>query len=107
MKRTALILVLLFLGTALLRADGMRYIRGVVRDSVSDEPLNHASVTIDKSSTGAITDNDGIFEMSIPSKAKFLTVSCLGYEKKTVAVNRSTLNLYAVYLSPSPKCSAR
>ncbi len=100
MKRTALILVLLFLGTALLRADGMRYIRGVVRDSVSDEPLNHASVTIDKSSTGAITDNDGIFEMSIPSKAKFLTVSCLGYEKKTVAVNRSTLNLYAVYLSP-------
>ncbi|MDE6098797.1 MAG: DUF5686 and carboxypeptidase regulatory-like domain-containing protein [Muribaculaceae bacterium] len=78
----------------------MRFIRGIVRDSITDAPLSHASVSAGKSSRGAITDDNGLFELSVPSAARTMTVSCLGYEKKTVPVNNSSLNLYAVYLLP-------
>lgn len=95
-----MIFLLLLFAAGMLCAEEMRFIRGVVRDSLSDAPLSHASVSIGKSSKGALTDADGIFELSIPASARSMTVSCLGYAKKTVPVNNSSLNLYAIYLSP-------
>lgn len=92
--------MLLFLGCIMLRAEGTRFIRGIVRDSITDAPLSHASVTIGKSSRGTLTGDDGLFELSVPASAQSMTVSCLGYARKTVAVNRNSLNLYAIYMSP-------
>lgn len=75
-------------------------IRGIVRDSVTDLPVSHASVSVGGGTRGTLTDDTGIFELSIPRSARSITVSCLGYSRKTVAVNNTSLNLYAIYLTP-------
>lgn len=75
-------------------------IRGIVRDSVTDQPLAHASVSLGADSRGALTDDSGIFQLSIPRTARTITVSCMGYHRSTVPVNNTSLNLYAIYLQP-------
>lgn len=67
-------------------------IKGSVTDE-SDFPLPGASVIVGGTTTGASTDFDGNFELSVPSNAK-LTVSYLGYITKTVDVaGQTTLNI--------------
>lgn len=75
-------------------------VRGIVRDSVADTPLGHASVTLAGRSRGTVADDDGIFEMTVPENAKALKISYIGYKAKTVPLRRTSHNMYAVYLSP-------
>lgn len=77
------------------------FISGIVRDSVTREPLPYASVTLAGESTGTLTDDRGIFELTVPRSARQLQVSCLGYEKKNVELRRGMVNLYDVHLSPT------
>ncbi len=77
------------------------FIRGMVRDSVSDLPLPFASVVATGSRRGTVTDDNGIFEISVPTATPSLQITCMGYNKKTIRIKRGNLNMYAVYLSPS------
>ncbi|MDE7468453.1 MAG: DUF5686 and carboxypeptidase regulatory-like domain-containing protein [Muribaculaceae bacterium] len=77
------------------------FIRGIVRDSITDEPLPYASVIIGDAGRGTVADDDGVFEFTMPADASSFQVSYMGYDKKTVPVKRGRLNMYAVYLSPS------
>lgn len=76
------------------------FIRGIVRDSVSDEPLPYASVYITGRSNGTLTDSKGIFELTVPDTTSSLTVMCQGYGRKIVPVRKNRVNVYAVRLSP-------
>ncbi|MDO4319208.1 MAG: DUF5686 family protein [Bacteroidales bacterium] len=77
------------------------FVRGIVRDSVTDEPLPYASVVVSDAKTASVTDKNGIFEMAVPDRARALQITCVGYEKKLLPIHRGQLNTYAVYLSPS------
>lgn len=77
-----------------------RHIYGVVMDSLTDQRLENVSVTLGDGRTSAMTDADGIFELAIPTSAKFLNISRIGYEPKQLPVNRNSLDLYSVYLTP-------
>ena len=77
------------------------FVRGIVRDSVSDGPLPYASVMVAGADRGTVTDADGIFEMSVPADTKALQITCVGYDKKILPIKRCRLNTYAVYMSPS------
>ncbi len=77
------------------------FVRGIVRDSISDEPLPYASVVVAGKKRGTVSDNRGIFEMNIPADTKALQVTCVGYAKKIVPVKRGMINMYAVYLEPA------
>lgn len=77
------------------------FLRGIVRDSITDDPLPGVYVALSSSSRGTMSDKDGIFELTVPSTAKSLTVRCLGYESKVVQIAKNRVNLYAVYLIPS------
>lgn len=77
------------------------FVRGIVKDSITDEVLPYASVVAAGSNRGGVTDSQGIFEMSVPVGTKALQVSCVGYDKKIVPIRRNSYNMYAVYLSPS------
>lgn len=61
-------------------------IKGLVTDSVSGEPLPYASIIVKGTTTGAATDLDGRFSLTVPSSAsgKMLEVSYLGYSTKQV-----------------------
>ena len=61
-------------------------IKGLVTDSVSGEPLPYVSIIVKGTTTGAATDLDGRFSLTVPSSAsgKMLEVSYLGYSTKQV-----------------------
>ena len=77
------------------------FVSGMVRDSISGEPLPYASVTLLGKSGGTLTDDRGLFELTVPRTARRLQVACLGYEKKTVDLRYGQVNLYDVQLAPS------
>ena len=62
------------------------WIKGLVTDSVSGEPLPYVSIIVKGTTTGAATDLDGRFSLTVPSSAsgKMLEVSYLGYSTKQV-----------------------
>jgi TonB-linked SusC/RagA family outer membrane protein len=62
--------------------------------STSGEPLVGASVVLKGTSTGAVTDIDGKYQLSIPKGAETLVISYVGYEPKEVAIGgRSVIDL--------------
>lgn len=54
-------------------------VRGLVDDSVTHEPVIAASVGIENSGMGTITNEDGIFQLSV-SKSQNVIISCIGYK---------------------------
>ncbi len=62
-------------------------IRGKVTDSISGEPVAYATVIFEKGG-GVITNEEGYFQLRLDgSDSSEIVISCLGYEKKTVALN--------------------
>lgn len=98
----SLILFQLLIGAeTLFAAEGSYFVRGIVRDSISGDPLPYASIVVGKSPQGSVCDGQGIFEMTVPDNSKYLQVSCMGYDKKIVPLKRNSINMYVIYLSPS------
>lgn len=98
--RVAVLAVMMLLSLAAW-GEGNYFVRGIVRDSISDEPIPYASIVVGNSGRGGVTDSQGIFEMSVPNSARSLQITCVGYEKKVLPIKRGNVNMYAVYLSPS------
>lgn len=78
-------------------------ISGVVRDSLSGEPLAGAIVRLTgderNSLSYGMTDSEGAFRIGPSEKASYLVVSLLGYEEKTLPSPFSAS--YRIDLSPS------
>lgn len=80
---------------------GHYYISGIIRDSQSLEPLPFASVRADEESTATLSNDQGVFELTIPENTKAIVVSCLGYETKKIGIKKNSINLYDIMLKPS------
>lgn len=78
------------------------FLRGIVRDSISNSTLPYASASV-SSGHGTVADSRGIFEMTVPDTASWLTVSCQGYRTTSIHIAKNRINTYAVYLSPEPQ----
>ncbi len=76
------------------------FVRGIVRDSLTNTGIPYASVRIDRGTVGTVADDRGIFELALPDGARRITASSQGYAPKTVPVGTSSLNLYDIYLRP-------
>ena len=55
-------------------------LKGKVIDAADGYPIIGASVVVDGTRIGAITDVDGNFELKIPKKKCEIVISCIGYE---------------------------
>ncbi|MBC6612375.1 carboxypeptidase-like regulatory domain-containing protein [Hymenobacter sp. BT507] len=79
-------------------------VRGVVLDSVSQEPLPGITVLLTGTEIGTTSDIEGKFELAVPPAAvamhQKLTVSFVGYEPQQVALSASNQPLQ-VLLNPS------
>lgn len=100
-KMICVIFLLLAVSISTFAESGSYFVRGIVRDSISNDPLPYASVVVGNSDIGSVADGSGIFEINVPNNAKYLQVTCLGFEKKIVPIRKGNINMYAVYLSPS------
>ena len=73
-------------------------VTGVVTSSEDGEPVIGASVLVEGTTTGSITDLEGKFTISnLPSDAKFLIVSYVGMRTQKVAITSGTI---AIELKP-------
>ena len=68
-------------------------ITGKVTDEKDGSPLPGVSVVAKGSTTGAVTDINGAFKISVPSSVSTLTVSYTGYGKKDVEITGNVLNI--------------
>ena len=80
----ALCLVLLLMPFALL---AQRSISGSVTDAETGEPLIGANILLLPSSTGTITDFDGLYTIEIPEDAEALLFSYTGYAEKRIELS--------------------
>lgn len=83
MKRLLLTLVIAL--TAVV-AFAQRNVTGRVTDRASGEALIGATITVKGGNTGAITDTDGNFAITVPNDEAVLLVAYTGYESAEVAV---------------------
>lgn len=72
-------------------------VTGVVTDS-EGEPLIGATVLVKGSSIGAATDIDGKFSLNVPLGGE-LVISYIGYQTKTIKVEKGKLNLGNIILA--------
>lgn len=86
-----LLLFFIILATSQVCAQN-KEIKGVVLDE-SGEPLIGASVILEGTSTGVITDLDGKFIINSDSKSKELQVSYVGYETKKVSISTQFMRI--------------
>lgn len=76
-------------------------IKGVVRDSLTNEPLPYVSVYYEGKGVGSITNENGQFEVATRTGWNKLTFSVVGYNKKNVPIATGTTSNLNVKLSSS------
>ena len=85
-RKLMLLLACLFVGIGLVTAQ-TQTVTGVVISEEDGQPVIGASVRVENTQLGAITDVDGKFQIAnVPSSAKTLVVSYIGMQTQKVAV---------------------
>ena len=101
-KRIILLLVLLATSFSLFASGQSYFIRGIIRDANTDEAIAAAFINVNEYNLGTMSDENGIFEITVPTETKNLSIKCQGYEPQTIPINKNNINLYAIYLVPEP-----
>ena len=73
--------------------NGQVTLRGSVIDDQNDEPLIGASILLEGTSKGAVTDFDGLFELTVENLPVTLLVSYLGYKDSSIIVSQDNDDL--------------
>lgn len=67
-------------------------ISGMVKEANGD-PIIGASVVVKGTTTGTVTNLNGVFSLQVPVNAKLLVFSYVGYKKKEVQIASSVINV--------------
>lgn len=86
MRKATLLTLLVFCFSIATVMGQQRTISGKVTIAENDKPLPGASVVVQGTTVGTSTDEQGSFQLDIPSDADTLVVSYIGYQRKKVAV---------------------
>ena len=87
MQRVKSIFLLLLFALSVTAQTGSDAIRGTVTDELG-EPLIGASLKLKKSGQGCVTDIEGRYALTAPSRNDVVIVSYLGYETQEIPVSR-------------------
>ncbi|HEY6082366.1 MAG TPA: carboxypeptidase-like regulatory domain-containing protein, partial [Chitinophagaceae bacterium] len=82
----------LMLFSATTWAQGILHVKGKVIDSKEGKPLAGATVLQVRGNQSAITDENGSFELSVPSKSS-LMISMIGYVSQTINVSKNEITV--------------
>ncbi len=77
--------------TASNQQNTIQNVSGRIIDS-NGEPVIGATVKVDQTSLGTITDVDGLFSIKA-SKGQKLTISCIGYDTKQIGIDNDHLEI--------------
>jgi len=86
------LLFLLFLGCAVsgYAQDKVFYIHGRVMDEKTGAPLSNASVFCQNTTTGTISNSEGIFGLRLNNGGYDMVVSYTGFETQVIRVSNNT-----------------
>ncbi len=73
-------------------------LKGKVLSTKDSQPVIGAYVVVEGTRIGASTDLDGNYTLKLPASAKKVVISCLGYQKKEIVVDRSNLSPFKIIL---------
>lgn len=73
-------------------------IKGIVKDSISGQPVPFAMISVENENIGSSSEEDGTFSIRTSEKSQNLVFYALGFERKTVSI----ANASEVRLKPSP-----
>lgn len=76
-------------------------ITGIVRDSVSLEPIPYAAIFFKGSDKGLLANENGEFNMTTSTNFISLSVTTMGYKEKEVFVNKGKTNELEIKLVPT------
>lgn len=101
MKIRSLMLLLLLLFTGSTVVFSQYKVTGKVFDADNGDPLPGATVVVDGTTSGTVTDMDGNFELTVSEAHVNLMFAFIGYADKTMRYNVATNgNIGIVYLDP-------
>ncbi|MCK9320475.1 MAG: TonB-dependent receptor, partial [Bacteroidales bacterium] len=106
MKKQSIILLLIFLCISLVSFSQTGMIKGFVYDKKSGEPVMFSNVSIQKTTYGSTTDDNGYFVINkVPKGDYTIRVSFMGYEEKFVSVTVKSGGILSlrIELEPSSK----
>ena len=93
-EKVLMLLACLWLGIGFSMAQAPKTVAGVVTSADDGEPIIGASVLVEGTTMGAITDVDGKFAINnVPADAKALIVSYLGMITQRVGIQRGTITV--------------
>ncbi|MCM1483391.1 MAG: DUF5686 and carboxypeptidase regulatory-like domain-containing protein [Muribaculaceae bacterium] len=75
-------------------------LRGLVRDSISHQPVPYAAIFLKGSDRGGLADENGIFDISTDKPFSVMQVSAMGYTTKLIPVKRGVVTDIVVDISP-------
>ena len=87
-----LILVQSITGLSISNAQSITSASGIVKDSVSGEPLPYVSVYFDGTTIGVMTDDNGMFSLKNDKGNTKLAAASLGYDTKFVNLKSGSKN---------------
>lgn len=99
--RTLFLTLLLCVTAVVAVAQKSTYVRGVVVDSLSNDPLPNVSVILGETGMGTMTDSIGRFDIQSQLDFPYVRFSALGYESQDVAIKKGRTNKLYVQLSPT------
>jgi len=82
-------------------SDVSEHLIGVVRDSLTNEPIPYASVSFEGKGVGSISDMNGAYRITTRKGWNEVTFSAVGYRKKTVKFVPGVTKRLNVKLQPS------
>ena len=76
-------------------------IKGIVRDSLTHEPIPFTAIFFKGSDKGLLANDNGEFDMTTSTNFICLSVSTMGYKEKEVYVNKGKINDIVIDLVPT------
>lgn len=77
------------------------YLRGTVLDSLTNEPLEFVNIFVNTTDGGTVTDENGRFSFRPSRDVETIRVTCLGYQPKTVKVDKRNASYLNVKMVPA------
>lgn len=75
-------------------------IKGFVNDSTNGDPLVFVNISLQGTTVGTVSNDDGSFSIETSAKSEILVVSYVGYQTKKIKVKRNSYQEIKVQLVP-------
>ncbi len=113
MKTNLLFFVSIFLLCTTNLAGQNTRIYGIIKDSVNNDPVVYATVTVYNAqskqlASGAMTDEEGKYEINkLSAGSYYITISCLGYLSKTIDITKESISQKNIRIDASLEMNAQ